>query len=231
MFQRPVQRYGRTPAPVTAYQEAGQEWDNRIGSYRVQAQNWRYMAFGALGLSVLLAGGAIWQSAQSQTVPYVVEVDRLGAPRAVGPATAAYQLRDTEIAWHLGNFISNVRSLSTDKVIVDKNWRAAFAVVADQAQNFLTAYARTNDPFSQVGQKAVSVQVTSVVRVSDSTFQVKWTEESYEQGNLAGRGDWIAMVTVGRKAPSKPSEIERNPLGLVVKSLAWSQEINTPAAR
>ena len=50
-FRRAVQRYGRTPEPETPYQRAGQVWDERIGSARVQARNWRLMAFGGLLLS------------------------------------------------------------------------------------------------------------------------------------------------------------------------------------
>ena len=42
-FKRPIQRYGRTPQPETPYQRAGQMWDDRIGSARVQARNWRYI--------------------------------------------------------------------------------------------------------------------------------------------------------------------------------------------
>jgi type IV secretory pathway TrbF-like protein len=53
MFKRSSVRYGRTPQPETAYQKAAQVWDERIGSARVQAKNWRLMAFGCL----LLSGG------------------------------------------------------------------------------------------------------------------------------------------------------------------------------
>ena len=77
-FKRAVQRYGRTPEPETPYQRAGQLWDERIGSARVQARNWRLMAFGGLLLSAGLSSGLLWQSMQSRVVPYVVEVDSLG---------------------------------------------------------------------------------------------------------------------------------------------------------
>jgi len=46
MFRRPSVHYGRMPEPVTPYQKAAQVWDERIGSARVQARNWRLMAFG-----------------------------------------------------------------------------------------------------------------------------------------------------------------------------------------
>ena len=58
MFRRSSVRYGRTPEPETPYQRAAQAWDERIGSARVQAKNWRLMAFGSLVLSMGLAGGS-----------------------------------------------------------------------------------------------------------------------------------------------------------------------------
>ncbi|MGQ7322988.1 VirB8/TrbF family protein, partial [Streptococcus suis] len=51
LFKRPAVHYGKTPEPETPYQRAAQVWDERIGSARVQAKNWRIMAFGSLALS------------------------------------------------------------------------------------------------------------------------------------------------------------------------------------
>ena len=64
-FKRPQVRYADTPQPATPYQAAAQVWDDRIGSARVQAKNWRLMAFGCLVLALLMAGGLVWRSAQS----------------------------------------------------------------------------------------------------------------------------------------------------------------------
>ena len=85
-FKRPQVRYADTPQPATPYQSAAQVWDERIGSARVQAKNWRFMAFGCLALAVLMAGGLVWRSAQSIVTPYVIEVDNAGEVRAVGEA-------------------------------------------------------------------------------------------------------------------------------------------------
>ncbi|MHB0675558.1 VirB8/TrbF family protein, partial [Roseomonas mucosa] len=73
-FKRPSVRYADTPEPETPYQRAGQVWDERLGSARVQARNWRLAAFGALGLSGAMAAGLLWQASQSSITPYVVEV-------------------------------------------------------------------------------------------------------------------------------------------------------------
>ena len=98
MFKRPSLTYGKTPEPETPYQKAAQVWDDRIGSARVQAKNWRLMAFGSLFLSAGLAFGLVWQSAQGTVVPWVVEVDRLGEARSVAPASAEFEVTDPQIA-------------------------------------------------------------------------------------------------------------------------------------
>ncbi|WP_244481745.1 conjugal transfer protein TrbF, partial [Bradyrhizobium pachyrhizi] len=93
--------YGRMPEPITPYQKAAQVWDERIGSARVQARNWRLMAFGCLMLSVGLAGSLVWQSSQGSITPWVVEVDHLGQAQRVAPANIDYQPTDAQIAYHL----------------------------------------------------------------------------------------------------------------------------------
>src|SRR6187401_2479493 len=103
-FKRSTLRYGETPEPVTPYQKAAQVWDERIGSARVQAKNWRLMAFGCLMLSGDLAGRLVWQSAQGSITPWVVEVDRLGQAQRVAPANIDYQPTDAQIAYHLAHF-------------------------------------------------------------------------------------------------------------------------------
>jgi type IV secretion system protein TrbF len=228
-FRRAVQRYGRTPEPETPYQRAGQVWDERIGSARVQAKSWRLMAFGGLLLSTALSGGLLWQSMQSRVVPYVVEVDRLGEARAVAPVAADYRPTDPQIAWHLGRFVSNVRSISLDPVLMRENWLSAYDFVTDRGARFLGEYARSADPFAQVGKRTVSVQVTSVVRASDTSFQVKWTETAYERGSLAGTSRWTAILSVVVRPPSSAEALRKNPLGLYVEAIDWSQELDVPA--
>jgi type IV secretion system protein TrbF len=229
LFKRPVQRYGKTPEPVTPYQKAGQLWDERIGTARVQAKNWRLMAFGCLALATELSVGLLWQSMQGRVVPYVVEVDRFGETRAVAPAIQDYQPDDAQIAWHLGRFIQNVRSISTDAVLVRQNWLSAYDFANDRAALFLNEYAKANDPFNQIGTRSVSVQVTSVVRASDASFQVKWTEQVFERGSLASTTRWTAILTIVIRPPKNTDQLRKNPLGVFINAIDWSRELDSAA--
>ncbi|PZU44144.1 MAG: conjugal transfer protein TrbF [Sphingomonas sp.] len=228
-FKRSLQRYGQTPEPETPFQRAGQLWDERIGSARVQARNWRLMAFGGLGLSAGMAAALVWQSLQSRVIPYVVEVDRLGEARAVTEAERAFQPSDAQIAWHLARFIEQVRSVSADPVLMRRDWLSAYDFVTRRASRFLGNHARASAPFALVGERMVSVQVTSVVRASDRSFQVKWTETLFDRGAEAGRSRWTGILSVVHHPPASADMLRRNPLGLYIDAIDWSRELDPPA--
>ena len=132
MFKRPATHYGKSPQPETPYQRAAQVWDERIGSARAQARNWRFMAFGSLALSMGLSAALVWQSANGSIVPWVVQVDRLGQAQAVAPATADYQPNDPQIAFYLARFIEQVRGIPADAIIVRQNWLRAYEWTTDR---------------------------------------------------------------------------------------------------
>lgn len=224
-FKRPHARYAESPEPATPYQAAAQAWDERIGSARVQARNWRLMAFGCLALALLMAGGLVWRSAQSIVTPYVVEVDTGGQVRAVGEAATPYRPNDAQIAHHLARFIILVRSLSIDPVVVRQNWLDAYNYTTDRGAAVLNDYARSNDPFAHIGQESVTVQINSVVRASDSSFQVRWSEHRFVNGAAAGIERWTAVVSIVLQTPRTEQRLRRNPLGIYVNGLSWSREL------
>ncbi|WP_395336849.1 conjugal transfer protein TrbF [Novosphingobium sp. BL-8H] len=224
-FKRSVQAYGRTPEPETPFQRAGQLWDDRIGSARVQARNWRIMAFGCLGLAGAMASGLLWQSLQSRVVPYVVAVDKLGEPRALSKAEMGYQPTDPQIAWALAKFIGHVRGVSLDPVAMREGWLEAYDFATQRGSRFLSEYARASGALSEIGERTVSVQVTSVVRASDTSFQVKWIESAFERGSAAGTTQWTAIITLVEKAPRDADTLRKNPLGIYVDAIDWSREL------
>ena len=226
IFKRPAVHYGKTPQPETPYQRAAQVWDERIGSARVQAKNWRYMAFGSLILSAGFAAALVWQSARGTVVPWVVQVDRLGQAQAVAPATADFRPTDPQVAWHLGRFIEQVRSIPADPIIVRQNWLRAYEWTTDRGAAALNDYARANDPFTKVGKQQVAVEVSSVIRASPDSFRVAWTERHYESGQLSTTERWTAILTIAIQPPRDTERLRANPGGLYVHALAWSREMS-----
>ena len=226
LFKRPTTHFGKTPEPVTPYQKAAQVWDERIGSARVQARNWRYMAFGCLILAGGFASALVWQSARGTVVPWVVQVDNLGQAQTVAPAAADFRPTDPQIAWHLGRFIEQVRAIPADPIIVRQNWLRAYDWTTDRGAAALNDYARANDPFSRVGRQQVSVEVSSVIRASPDSFRVAWIERHFENGQLATTERWTAILTIVVQTPRTAERLRVNPLGIYVNAINWSREMS-----
>lgn len=226
IFKRPSPHYGKSPEPETPYQKAAQVWDERIGSARVQARNWRYMAFGCLILAGGFASALVWQSARGTVVPWVVQVDNLGQAQTVAPAAADYRPTDPQIAWHLGRFIEQVRAIPADPIIVRQNWLRAYDWTTDRGAAALNDYARANDPFSRVGRQQVSVEVSSVIRASPDSFRVAWIERHFENGQLATTERWTAILTIVVQTSRTAERLRVNPLGIYVNAINWSREMS-----
>jgi type IV secretion system protein TrbF len=231
LFRKPSARYAETPAPITPYQQAAQVWDERIGNARVQARNWRLIAFECVLLALVMALGLVWRSGQSLVTPFVVEVDGIGQVRAVGAAATPYKPADAQIAFHLSRFIANVRGLSLDPIVVRQNWLDAYNYTTDRGTATLNEYARSADPFARVGQTSISIEVTSVVRATEHSFQVRWIERTYSNGALATTERWTAMLTIVLQPPRSEERLRKNPLGIYVDGLAWNREFTAAESK
>ncbi|GBQ88590.1 conjugal transfer protein TrbF [Asaia krungthepensis] len=225
MFKRPAAHYGKSPQPETPYQRATQVWDDRIGSARVQAKNWRLMAFGSLALSAGLSAALVWQSTSGSIVPWVVQVDKLGQAQAVAAAVADYRPTDPQIAFHLARFIEQVRSIPADAIIVRQNWLRAYDFTTQAGALALNDYARANDPFTKVGKQQIAVEVSSVIRASPDSFRVAWIERRYQDGSLASTERWSAILTIALQTPRDAEKLRANPLGIYVNAINWSKEL------
>ena len=185
------------------------------------------MAVGSLGLSLILAAILLWLGRSGATTPYIVEVDPRGGARAVGPAAEAYKPSDAQIAYHLARFVDNVRSLSIDPVVVRQNWLKAYDFVTDRAAVTLNEYARDNDPFAKVGRETVATEISSVVRATDASFQVRWLERVFEGGALKDTRRLTGLFSIIITPPKTVEAVRKNPLGIYVHTFNWSQDVSS----
>ena len=229
-WKRASNRFGKTPVPVTPYQKAGQIEDRRLGRANARGNRWCLAFCAAMGLAALSTSGLIYQSAQASIVPWVVEVDETGAVKASGPAETNFKPSDAQIAHQLARFITNVRSVSIDPVVLRENWLSAYNFATDQAALTLNTYANENDPFADIGKRSVTVDITSIVRSSDDSFEVRWREKSFRGGAHLTTQTFTASLAIITIPPTDAETLHRNPLGLYVHGLHWSKDLNATGA-
>ena len=107
-----------------------------------------------------------------------------------------------------------------------QNWLEAYNYVTDKGALALNDYARANDPFSKVGKNQVSVEVSRrLIRASDDSFHVSWTERRYVDEALAATERWSAILTIVLETPTDADRLKKNPLGVYIHALNWSKEL------
>jgi type IV secretory pathway TrbF-like protein len=214
-------------APLAAespYLSARREWNERYGDYIARARNWRWAALGALAVTLILAVGVVWQSAQSKVVPYVVEVDKLGQAVAVARADRAAPADVRVVKAQLAAWIADVRSVSSDPLAQKGALSRAYDLTAATATTFLNGYYRQHSPFGQ--PHTVAVSVDAVLPISQQTYQLQWSEDARDlQGRDLATTHWLASVTVAFDSPTDERGILSNPLGLYVTGISWTQHL------
>jgi type IV secretory pathway TrbF-like protein len=156
----------------------------------------------------------------------VVEVNRLGQAERIAPATSNYQPTDPQIAFHLARFIEDVRGVPADAIVLRQNWLRAYDFTTDRGAAALNDYARVNDPFAKLGKLQISIEVSSVIRASPSSFRVAWLQRAYDNGSLSSTERWTAILTIAIETPHDAERLRKNPLGVYINAINWSRELS-----
>ncbi len=211
----------------TRYRKAGQEWDRRMGAAVVQARNWRLATLLSLGLVLVSLIGTIYLGAQPKAVPHIVQVDRIGAPTYLGPVGQTgrdWKPSDAALKYHLRRFITQTRTISSDAVVMKRNWIDAYALITQNAANHLSAFAQQTDPFKRGGEERVTVDIAAIVQLSADTWQADWIEKAWDKAGNEGAGAvWRGTFRVVVRTPESEDQIAANPIGLFVDEFHWSK--------
>jgi type IV secretion system protein TrbF len=75
----------------------------------------------------------------------------------------------------------------------------------------------------QIGLRPVVVEVIYVVRASNSSFEVRWKEETYASGTITRTERFTGIAEIVLK-PTNTVQTLTNPLGLFVHAFTWSRD-------
>src|SRR5262245_11800136 len=120
------------------YVEARREWNDRYLDLVRERRRWQAVAGGELLALLVLAAGFVWLSLQHKTVPYVVEVDSLGAALAVKPAENGSHPSDERIIrYQLAAFVRGTRQVIADRIAMKKGLEHVYAYARGPARAYL----------------------------------------------------------------------------------------------
>lgn len=209
----------------TPYRRAKQEWDLRMGDALVRARIWRITTFWLLGICTILVGGIIFYAMEPKRVPYIIEIQANGEARYKGEIDPfKFIPSETHVQYYLKKFIEYTRTLSSDIVVVKKNWRDAYHYLTPAGSNILSTYAKELQPLVRYKDFRVDIKFTSILQHSQYTRQVNWIESVWNShGELLSQIHWRGVFKYEFRFPSTIEHLEKNPLGFFVDSFNWTE--------
>src|ERR1700722_17077492 len=162
------------PIAESPYLNAQNAWLERYGSFIQQAYNWRLLAMlEAVAIIIGVFG-------QSNFIPYIVDVNQEGLPINVHIADQAGPVDQRVVHAELANWVSNARSVVTDRIVEKQQIDGMFDMVQNNsaASGFLNSYypVAGHSPFQRATSLTDAIQVTAILPVSNQTYVVQWTE-------------------------------------------------------
>jgi type IV secretory pathway TrbF-like protein len=222
---------GENPNP---YARAAAAWDERIGSARVQARNWRYIAFAAMLLALISTIGAVFLGIKKQVATYVVEVDKVGMPGRITLASEEYHAAAAQVGYFVGEVVRMVRERPLDPVVLRQQWTKAYQFLAGPAISAMNQYAASDGGMESLpgeGGLARTVEISSILQKTTDTYQVRWVESTYSSGLRRSREEYTVLFQIKLLPPRDEADAFKNPIGVYITNFTWSREFSGPVLR
>ena len=230
-FADPPRDFSAAESGVSRYMKQLAALEERAASERSNTRGWRLIALTVSGIAVLATAGLVYTASLTPApAVHVVEIDsRTGEPLRHQVIGEPIEINDALVSNVIGRWIQWTRSRSIDPIVLREHWDRAYQFVPVTAKPQIDAYAREIDSFNpdKIGKEAVTVEIVSVTRQSQKTFQVRWQETAYADGHRQGLQSYTANLTVDFLRPTTPRQIQVNPLGLMITEIYVQPDVET----
>lgn len=225
----PVQEKEGSP-----YLNGREEWLERYGSYISRAAQWRMAAFICLLITVVSITGNVIQASQVKTVPYIIEVDKLGKTGAVARADRASATPKRLIQAEIAKCVSDWRTVTADVELQQKMIERLSFFMAGSAKGVLRQWYEANNPYEIAKSgKLVHVEIKGLpLPVSSDSYRVEWVETVRSHaGVMLDSHTYEATVTIQINPPTADAVLLRNPGGVYITALSAGKVVgaNAPA--
>jgi type IV secretion system protein TrbF len=224
------------PDTANPYLNARRSWNTIFGGILSISQFSQLVALGCIVIAIAAVGGLYNIGSKSKFIPLVVMQDANKKVISVTRADRVAGVETGDFEALAASFIENVRMVTPDVQLQRKAILKAYCVLnaSDAATNKVNEYLNGKDetrPFKRAATETVNVEITSVLKETDQSYQVEWTEHIRDrQGIKKGAPEMRALVTMYQGDPNirdnqSPEENALcNPRALYVKDFNWTKK-------
>lgn len=215
------------------YISARRTWNDNLNSLISSRLIWQFTAFLMGTVALISTTGLVLLMNRSQYIPFIVNVDKLGQTHSIGPLQQNPQIEERVLKATIHNFIEKTRLVTADTYLQRNAILQVFAHL-QKGTPALTKILRWFDetsetnPFKRATKELVSVQINSILALSENSWQVSWTENTNDHnGNtIALPLQMRAIVSIEIVPPNNNTteqQLYLNPLGIFIKDFSWAR--------
>ena len=186
------------------------------------------MTMASMSFSLIMLATVFYQSENARMIPYIVTLDRHGVVMGHGPVSPAPEIPETAIAAALSGFISELLLITSDRELQTASIYSVYAhlLPGSQLEAQIKHFYESGNPFDLAGRGTRSVQLENVIRQSERTWMIDFTEVSRsELATRTRRKRALVSYELGA-VPDSPKVLLRNPLGIYITALETSEVMN-----
>jgi len=197
------------------------------------ANTWKTYSFILFACLLASVAANIYQGTLTRVKPVVIEIDGHGIPSKLYSVEGSVNKRDGLVGKAaLARVIKGVRGVSVDADVTKRELNEInfFFKSTSSAHSVIGNYIRDpeTNPFVRAKTMTVDVKISNVVKISDQSWQIDWSETEFNrQGKLNNSPKRMrAVATVSYVDQISAQMAIVNPLGLVIDDLTWNERIN-----
>ena len=211
MLKKSREKKNRNP-----YEMARKEWDFQINRSHRAGIFLRLFCVCLLGITIWSLYFTFEHIKKPALVPYVVTINQEGDVEFRGMVEShMITITDAAMRNYIIRFVSDLRNVSTDMVVLKKNLKDAYYISTSSAQRQITELITESNPFqmSQDKQRR-DLRFQVFERISEETWRAEWVEEIRDNGVLTDTMLKTGTFSFIDQYPTNEIEAEMNPYGI-----------------
>lgn len=222
-----LRHFSATGVVETPHQRARQHWAGHVGRIIDARGAWQCATFLLL---VALIGVTYFFGIKLAHQPPLevmyVGIDAEGIATILGKSPSTVAPTRLMVEERIRRFITLTRGLVLDRDAVRRQWlEDAYHWVTPRGNALLTEWAKEREPLMKAGKISISVDIGQMLRQSDQTYEVRWTETVRNQNNGVTEKptSWSGTYATKIEKPKTEKEARANSSGVFIDYFATTK--------
>jgi len=215
--------YKALPIPNPLQEGQDRAYSEILGHAIKETNLWRKVFFVNIGVFILALILFLTAISQQQIIPVLVNVMPSGEAQFLGEVRHGnLQIPEAAVHFEIRRFVTNLRTISTDHQVVFNNIDDLFSMATASYVPILRQKLIANSPFEEVGRIRRSVEIESVLNITERSYAINWREIVIDLNARQTTTRFRAVITVQLLTPTEHT-IRRNPLGIHIENFEMTE--------